>query len=765
MTTTPDFERLWSLGYRTLLPIVPPGAELDPESSLATRMAKIQDPAKRAKADARGKTPGVRRADGLWTSISRWHSLAATEDDLRRWGAMGAGVGIRLPDDLVLIDADTLHQDRAAIIRDEVLAMAPTVGIRVGNFPKCGYLVAVSEPMRYARIDFGGDPSADVKPERLELLTAPRQFVALGVHKDTDKPYEWPRGIPRREDLPTVTPAQLIDLLHRCAAKLPAASAPHIEGSSSAAEVDQASLRGDPDLVARAVEALPNDERFATRDSYVQVGYAIKAALPDDPRRAEELFVDWAGRWTVEPCDPGIAAADFDRCKPPYRIGAHWLYELSERLSEGRFSRAPLFLTPEPDEPENPFALVSDRLHNQSVQEAVRAALKPTRIDLDELERIPPRQWLYGTKISRKYVSFVASPGGVGKTAWVFAMALAGASGKKVLHDEPHKPLNVWIYNLEDDRTELMRRLKAAVRHHRIDREALDRIYIDSGRDRPFKIVKMDNAGNFLTLPDYEAVKEQMRSHCIDLLVVDPFLRSHGVPENANEAQDEVMRLYAQIAEETNAGILLVHHTKKGAVAGDMDSLRGGSTQGGGARAAFTLSPMSADEAAKLGIPEHHRRLYVRVDDAKNNMAPPVASAEWLRLASVRLDNADEAYPQGDSVQVAERWSPPAADEGMGQDDEASALAALDAGMPDGERYSMRPQDGARWAGALLRDYYMRTPEQARALLTAWEKAGRIAVREYKSASQRKLRKGVFVVSADKMSHEEAGEDSESVFA
>lgn len=755
MTTTTDFERLWSLGYRTLLPIIPPGSPIDPNSSLANRVAKAKKP-------LLGKIPGVRKPNGLWTSISDWHRLVATEDDLKTWGAMGAGVGIRIPDDLVLIDADTLSLQHAATIRDAVLAMAPTIGIRVGNFPKCGYLASLSAPMPYARIDFGGDASAGVAPERIELLTAPRQFVALGMHP-CGKPYEWHRGgIPRRADLPTLHPDQLLALLDHCASILPGASRPHVESASSGAPVDPAVLRGDPEMVRAAIEALPNDDNFPSYDSYIKVGYALKGALPDNERLAEELFVDWASRWTGDVADPGIAAADFSRCKPPYRIGAGWLYDVSDRLSNGRFSKAPLYLTPEPDEPANPFEAVSDRMHSQAVSEAAGRALKPSRVDLDELENIPPRQWLYGTKISRKYVSFVASPGGVGKTAWVFAMALAAATGRKVLHDQPHKPLNVWIYNLEDDRTELMRRLKAAVVHHKIDPAALSRVHIDSGRDRPFKIVRMDASGSFLTLPDYAAVKDQMRSHCIDLLIIDPFLRSHGVPENANEAQDEVMRLYAQIAEETNAGVLLVHHTKKGAIAGDMDSLRGGSTQGGGARAAFTLSPMGTDEAAKLGIPEHHRRLYVRVDDAKNNMAPPVASAEWLRLASVRLNNADAAYPSGDSVQVAEAWSPPAADEGMGEEDEAAALASLEAGLPDGERYSMRSQDGARWAGALLRDYYFRTPEQARVLLSAWEKSGRIKIREYKSSVQRKMKKGIFVVSRDEMSGNSGAEGAET---
>ena len=58
-------------------------------------------------------------------------------------------------------------------------------------------------------------------------------------------------------------------------------------------------------------------------------------------------------------------------------------------------------------------------------------------------------------------MTLVASPGGVGKTAWATAVALSLASGKALLHDKPHHPMRVWIYNLEDDILEVQRRLSS----------------------------------------------------------------------------------------------------------------------------------------------------------------------------------------------------------------------------------------------------------------------------------------------------------------
>lgn len=366
------------------------------------------------------------------------------------------------------------------------------------------------------------------------------------------------------------------------------------------------------------------------------------------------------------------------------------------------------------------------------------------RVDPSDLIGLPPRQWLYGTKISRRYVTFLASPGGVGKTAYVFAMALAAASSQALLHDAARKPLRVWIYNLEDDIVELRRRLAAAMRHYGLDAAVLDNIRLNSGRDRRFRIVQAKD-GQFVVLPDFRGVIDEMRREQVDILIVDPYLRSHGVSENENEAQDEVMRLYADIAEATNAGIVLVHHTKKGAVAGEMDSLRGGSTQGGGARAAFTLSPMASEDAEKLGIPDEERRLYVRMDDAKNNMAPPAQRAEWLKLASVHLGNGTAEYPYGDNVQVATAWTPPSAWEGAEEGSEHKVLAAIESGPSPGERYSVRPQDKDRWVGDALVSLLGCTVGQAKATIEAWLKQGVIEVADYHSAEQRKKRKGVYV--------------------
>jgi hypothetical protein len=721
------FEVFWNLGYRRLVPVIPPGAEISATSSLFKRVGTNQD--------GRGKIPGVKGRDGKWHSFD-WPKHEADELDCQRWRNMLAGVGVKMGDGLYLIDADTLDPVLAGLILETIVKLLGVLPTRIGNWPKAGYLVRLSAPVKYTCLHFGA--------ERVELLGAGRFAVFQGTHPKTLKPYTWTVPLVPFDKLPVFTPAQMAELFAELRSILPAARDIVTEGSTT--DISQASLRGDIAMVRKAVAATPNtSEAFPTREAYRDYGYAIKGALPDDEPAAFEIFAEWAERWIEDgkPADPGndpgVVASDWSRMRPPFRVGANKIYELAEQHAPDQFKKVDAYFEVIEEPTQSLFAPeTTGKIPAISIQPLVAG-----RVDASQLDRLSPRQWLYGTKISRKYVTFLASPGGVGKTAYVIAMALAAASGTQLLHDKPRKPLRVWIYNLEDDEIEIRRRLAAAFRHFGLHQDVLDNVRINSGRSRRFQIVKTGRNGEFIAQPDYRLVIDELKREGIDIFFVDPYLRSHGVSENENEAQDEVMRLYAQIAEEANCGIVLVHHTKKGGASGDMESLRGGSTQGGGARAAYTLAPMAADEAVKLGVPEAMRRTYVRIDDAKNNMAPPSAKAEWLHLESVRLCNGDADYPLGDNVQVAAKWAPPDAWEGFTGSDETAALARISAGMDDGERYSARAQDKERWAGVVLVDMG-RSDAQAKEMIAAWLRRGLLEHKDYISEKQRKTRKGLF---------------------
>jgi hypothetical protein len=198
--------------------------------------------------------------------------------------------------------------------------------------------------------------------------------------------------------------------------------------------------------------------------------------------------------------------------------------------------------------------------------------------------------------------------------------------------------------------------------------------------------------------------------------VVDPFVKSHRLEENRNEQIDFAAALWSRVADAAGCAVLLVHHFRKGGIAGDADAFRGASALVDAARAAVTLSVMSEREAEGFKVPPEERRFHVRADNAKLNLAPPPDRAVWLRLRSVDL-------PNGDRVQAVVRWEPPTAWEGLSGTALLDVLREIDAAPAD-DLWCTRKQAGERWAGKLLERLGDRSEQQATGILQAWEKSG-----------------------------------------
>lgn len=268
---------------------------------------------------------------------------------------------------------------------------------------------------------------------------------------------------------------------------------------------------------------------------------------------------------------------------------------------------------------------------------------------------IPPRGWIYGWHYIRKFIATTIAPGGIGKSSLVIVEALAIATGQALLGITPNESTPVWIWNGEDPREEMERRVMAAALRYRLRPEDLEgRLFLDSGRTAPIVIARQTREGTVIAEPVVEAVKAAIRDNGIGVFVVDPFVSSHEVSENDNGAINAVATVWAQIADETGCAIELVHHARKGQ-GGEVtvEDGRGASALLSKARAGRALNVMTEEEAERAGV--ENRRLHFRYYDGKANLAPPADSSTWLRLASVDLGNARADRP-ADSVGVAESW-------------------------------------------------------------------------------------------------------------
>lgn len=296
-------------------------------------------------------------------------------------------------------------------------------------------------------------------------------------------------------------------------------------------------------------------------------------------------------------------------------------------------------------------------------QEAVARPLRATPFVLGDMTALPRRQWRYGKRNILKFMVAKVAPGGVGKSAMSIADSLAMASGRPFMGQAlPAGPLRVWLINLEDPMHELQLRIGAAMMHHGVSEADLGgRLFVDSGREQSLVIAEQTRDGARICVPVVDALVAELISRKIDVLSVDPFVSSHRVTENDNNAMDLVAKEWGKVADRANCSVELTHHTRKmngGEVT--VDSSRGGAALADAARSVLVLNRMTAEEGQRAGVEDHRR--YFRAFPDKANLAPPTDASDWYRLVSV-------VHPNGEDVGVVECWKWPDPFEDLTADD------------------------------------------------------------------------------------------------
>jgi len=358
---------------------------------------------------------------------------------------------------------------------------------------------------------------------------------------------------------------------------------------------------------------------------------------------------------------------------------------------------------------------------------------------------IPPRGWLLGTTFCRRFLSSLLADGGVGKTAVRVAQLMALATGRALTGEHVFQRCRVLILSLEDDEDELRRRVYAVMRHWNVTPDDL-RGHLFLAAPKGLRI-----AETIAGIPAAGALESMLRDTIeereIDIVALDPFVKSHALEENSNSDVDYVCTLLAKIAIEYNCAIDLPHHTRKGiGLPGDADRGRGGSSMKDAARLVYTLTPMTTAEAEQFNVPETERRALIRMDSGKVNIAPPSAEATWFRIIGVDLDNGDETYPSGDNVQTVERWQPPDTWKDAPPETLNRILDVIDAGMDTGVRYSAATAAVNRAAWRVVLQFCPDKPERAcRDIIKAWIRTGTLFEEDYMDPTQRKERAGLRV--------------------
>jgi AAA domain len=363
----------------------------------------------------------------------------------------------------------------------------------------------------------------------------------------------------------------------------------------------------------------------------------------------------------------------------------------------------------------------------------------------DDLGPIPPRGWLLGNAFCRRFVSSLIADGGVGKTATRLAQYLSAATKRELTGEHVFMRCRVLIVSLEDDTDELRRRLEAAMLHFGIKREDVKGwLFMVAPGAAGGKLMTIDQYGRPVIGELAAKLTQTIIDRRIDIVALDPFVKSHSVEENHNSLIDAVVQVLTGLAVKHNIAVDVPHHTSKGpADPGNADKGRGASSMKDAARLVYTLSPMSLDEAKGFGLTETDRRSLVRMDSAKVNIAPPMTEAKWFRLVGVNLGNATDLYPNGDNVQTIEPWSPPETFAGLSNSTLNQILNEIDAGLTDGNHYTDAPNAPERAAWKVIERHRPgKAPEICRKIIKLWVASGLLTKRNYENPVTRKAVSG-----------------------
>lgn len=589
--------------------------------------------------------------------------------------------------------------------------------------------------------------------------------LAAGSTMANGRSYKWETDTREIAD----APAWLLDLL------LPKSAPAHTQYSLSAATnnayVDAAVDRELADLAGAPMGSRNN----ALNDAAFSIGTIVGAgALGEAEARAllQDVARGWGRDWsrcckTIENGlkagiqkprhipEPEFPVQDNTRLVDITRM-------IQRGLEKGRLreqaARVDADLTVQEDMPQNGTDIpeqevVSPASDIEPVNDNTpQSPITATAFKWIDPKTLPRREFAYGSHFIRKYVSVTVSPGGLGKTSASIAEGLAMVSGRALLGIKPPKRLRTWIFNAEDPRDEMERRIMAACIHYKLKPADLEgHLFLDSGREQELVVAIEDKkAGVRIQQPIVEAVVEQIERYGIDVMIVDPFVSTHGVNENDNGAIDKVAKLWAQIADYTNCSIDIVHHLRKVADReATVEDARGAVSLIGAARSVRVLNRMSEEQAGEAGINKEDRFGYFYTTYGKSNLTPLSHRAEWRHLVSTPLGNGTGLAQPQDFAPVVTEWHWPSAEDVAGDltdDQRASILAAVSA-----SDYKKSPK-AKNWVGSAvayavgldLDDNVQR--KRASSLVTALMREGALVEREERDPVRREL--AVFVRAA-----------------
>ncbi len=235
-----------------------------------------------------------------------WEDNDPTEAVLKRLSLNGysdGNIGINTRH-TPAIDLDVLDETMAQAMEDWLLERFGGTCVRIGRFPKRLLAFRTDRPFRKLQATF----TDGATKHKIEILGAGQQFVAYGIHPDTNNPYYYTSLeeplICNVDELPLLTHSDAVEVLESLIEFCRKAGWKLINSSMGREESDTDDFNLETikpvmniteDTVVETLDWITNDD--ADYDTYTMVGMALHHQF-GGAQRGLELWHEWAERST-----------------------------------------------------------------------------------------------------------------------------------------------------------------------------------------------------------------------------------------------------------------------------------------------------------------------------------------------------------------------------------------------------------------------------------------------------------------------------------
>ena len=230
-------------------------------------------------------------------TFANWQNYAATLERVAEWAARG-NIGV-LTEHTPVVDLDILDKQLAVEMESFVVGLMGDVPVRVGRAPKRLMVFRTETPFRKLASAFF-ECEMGVR-HRVEVLGKGQQFVAYGIHPDTQQPYQWVSDDALHEvdaaDLPVLTVDQAQRIIAEFEKRAEARGWERVGKATEHVDDDEfAFLRPKADVseddLRAALDLMPGADQY---EVWVKVGAALHDHF-DGSETGFEMWDSWSAK-------------------------------------------------------------------------------------------------------------------------------------------------------------------------------------------------------------------------------------------------------------------------------------------------------------------------------------------------------------------------------------------------------------------------------------------------------------------------------------